>query len=235
MNPIFKWLIIPASLICSEVQADECVIVLHGLAKSHASMMKLSKALDQSGYYTINVDYPSTTLSIEQLADTTISEALAKCPDNAKIHFVTHSMGGILVRQYLSKNTINNLGRVVMLGPPNKGSQVVDTFLKVSDFEWLIGPAGSQLSTGEHSLPNSLGPANFEVGIIAGTRSLNPILSTMLPDKDDGKVAVENTKLEGMMDHLSLPVTHPFMMKNQGVIEQVQYFLRNGAFDKERI
>ena len=98
-------------------------------------------------------------------------------------------MGGILVRQYLLLNTIENLGHVVMLGPPNKGSQVVDKLYKVPGFKLINGPAGMQLGTGELSVPNILGPANFKVGIIAGTRSINLILSSMLPNPDDGKVS----------------------------------------------
>jgi hypothetical protein len=89
-----------------------------------------------------------------------------------------------------------------------------------------------QLGTGQWSVPNNLGPANFEVGVIAGSRSINLILSTLLPDSDDGKVTVENTRLEGMRDHITLPVTHPFMMRNPTVIEQVIYFLRHGTFRK---
>ena len=122
------------------------------------------------------------------------------------------------------------MGRVVMLGPPNKGSQVVDELRSMPGFELINGPAGLQLGTENDSVPNTLGPADFEVGIIAGTSTINFFLSTMLPNPNDGKVSVESTKLEGMTDHISMPVTHPFMMKNEQVIKQVIYFLNNGVF-----
>ncbi len=220
------------ALFCSQAYAEECVILLHGLARSDHSMQKLATALGSSGYRAVNYDYPSTQYPIEQLAEITIENALSQCPIEGKVHFVTHSMGGILVRQYLRNKTLERVGRVVMLGPPNKGSQVVDKLHKIPGFKQFNGPAGMQMGTGEVSVPNKLGPADFELGIIAGTRSINLILSTMLPNPDDGKVSVENTKLEGMTDHISLPVTHPFMMRNKEVIEQVIHFLKYGAFRK---
>lgn len=219
-------------LVSTQLMANECVILLHGLARSDGSMKTMAMELTNAGYTAINYDYPSTQHPVDKLADDAISEALSMCSEQSTIHFVTHSMGGILVRQYLSQHTIDNLGRVVMLGPPNKGSEVVDTLHNMPGYELINGPAGHQLGTDTESIPNQLGPADFELGIIAGTRSINLILSTMLPSTDDGKVTVENTKLDGMKDHISLPVTHPFMMKNQEVIEQVIHFLKSGTFKK---
>jgi hypothetical protein len=215
----------------SKAHAGECVILLHGLIRTDASLKKMASALSSAGYITINVNYPSTKHVIKELADVTISDALSQCPSGVKVHFVTHSLGGILVRQYLSASVIENLGRVVMLGPPNQGSEIVDSLRNVPGFERMHGFAGLQLGTDDQSVPKVLGPANFELGVIAGTRSVNPILSTMIAGKDDGKVSVDNTKLEGMADHISLPVTHPFMMRNRSVIRQVIYFLQNGKFE----
>jgi hypothetical protein len=141
-------------------------------------------------------------------------------------------LGGILVRQYLAHHDIDNLGRVVMLGPPNKGSEVVDRLRDVPGFHFINGDAGLELGTGAASLPNQLGRANFDLGIIAGTRSVNLILSQMIPGVDDGKVSVENTRLEGMHDHLEMAVTHPFMMRNDGVIRQVIHYLETGRFKR---
>jgi len=188
--------------------------------------------LEGEGYQTVNVSYPSTKHNIAQLAEDAIGDALNQCSMCTTIHFVTHSMGGILVRQYLNAHSVKNLGRVVMLGPPNQGSQVVDTLKNIPGFKMINGPAGMQLGTEDMSIPNTLGPAHFELGVIAGTRSINLILSTMLPKPDDGKVSVENTKLDGMADHIALPVTHPFMMNNKKVIRQVLCFLKNGSFQK---
>ncbi|BBM02808.1 triacylglycerol lipase [Microbulbifer sp. GL-2] len=211
-----------------------CVILLHGLAKSDSSMAKMERAISAAGYKTVNVDYPSTKFPIEKLAGKAIAPALDACSGEEEINFVTHSMGGILVRQYLSQVKIENLNRVVMLGPPNKGSEVVDKLGDFPGFQFAFGDAGLQLSTGAMSVPNKLGKADFDLGIIAGTRSINLILSQMIPETDDGKVSVSSTKLEGMNDHVELPVTHVFMMKDKKVISQVLHYLQYGAFTKNK-
>ncbi|MCO1335902.1 alpha/beta hydrolase [Microbulbifer sp. OS29] len=209
-----------------------CVILLHGLAKSDSSMTKLERAIEAAGFKTVNVDYPSTKYPIETLANMAVAPAIEQCGDEQGINFVTHSMGGILVRQYLSSTKVEQLNRVVMLGPPNKGSEVVDKLGSFPGFKFAFGDAGLQLGTGEMSVPNKLGEANFDLGIIAGTRSINLILSRFIPDTDDGKVSVLSTKLEGMNDHLKLPVTHVFMMKDKKVISQVIHYLKYGVFSR---
>ncbi len=219
-------------LMAPEALADS-VILLHGLARTDRSMHRLEQALLDEGYRVDNLRYESTRYDIETLAETAIGPALAACPPGQTIHFVTHSLGGILVRQYLEKHRIENLGRVVMLGPPNKGSEVVDRLAEYPGFHFMNGDAGLQLGTGATSIPNRLGRADFDLGIIAGTRSINLLLSNMIPGTDDGKVSVENTRLEGMRDHLEMPVTHTFMMQNPRVIEQVIYYLRHGEFRRD--
>jgi len=210
-----------------------CVVLLHGLARTPSSMETLEKALIRDGFSPINEGYPSREHSIELLAELAIKPALEKCPKDMSVNFVTHSLGGILVRQYLSKHEVANLNRVVMLGPPNKGSEVVDKLGDAPGFHFINGDAGMQLGTGELSIPNTLGKANFDVGIVAGTNSINWILSSLIPNTDDGKVSVESTKLEGMRDHIEMPVTHPFMMKNVSVIAQVINYLKNGSFEHD--
>ena len=213
----------------TSANADQ-VILLHGLARTEKSMAPMQRALEKEGFCVTNVGYESRNGVVEALALEAIQPALDACDDSRPVHFVTHSLGGILVRQYLAEHRIENLGRVVMLGPPNKGSEVVDKIGEVPGFHFINGDAGLQLGTGETSVPNRLGEANFDVGIIAGTRSINLILSTMIPGTDDGKVSVENTRLEGMNDHIEMEVTHPFMMRNDAVIRQVVHYLRSGRF-----
>ena len=208
------------------------VILLHGLARTENSMAVLASALEQEEYCVTNVGYDSRAGDIESLAVATIGPALKACADAERVHFVTHSLGGILVRQYLAHHEIENLGRVVMLGPPNKGSEVVDTLRDVPGFHFINGDAGLELGTGEASVPNQLGPANFDLGIIAGTHTVNLILSEMIPGPNDGKVSVENTRLEGMNDHIEMEVTHTFMMRNDAVIEQVIHYLETGRFKR---
>jgi triacylglycerol lipase len=212
--------------------AQEEVILLHGLCRTSRSMVKMERALTDAGYKVRNVDYPSRTASVEKLADDAIGKAVSDCQrDGAmKIDFVTHSLGGILVRNYLARHTIPNLGRVVMLAPPNQGSEVVDKLGWTFLFKWLNGPAGNELGTDKNSTPNKLGSANFPVGIITGDRSINWINSLLIPGRDDGKVSIERTKLAGMTDHIVIHATHPLIMKNREAIRQTIQFLRTGNF-----
>lgn len=217
-------------------EQTECVIVLHGLARTASAMKKLAVALE-TDYIVINNTYPSRKHTIERLAEIAITPALEHCKSATKTHLVTHSLGGILARQYLSINKIENLGNVVMLGPPNQGSEIVDYFLAspflASIFNLANGPAGQQLNTQESGKPKTLGAVDFSLGVIAGDKSYDPILSSILPSDSDGKVTVESSKVDGMVDHLTLPVDHTFMMRNDQVIEQVKYFLANARFDHE--
>ena len=232
MLPKFVLFIILGIFIVSEVKAS-CVILLHGLVRTSFSMRSIENALQKENYRVINIGYPSRKNSIEELAVSTIKSALQQCQNNQEINFVTHSLGGILVRQYLSEHDISNLNRVVMLAPPNKGSEVVDKLKNVPGFHFINGEAGLQLSANPNSLPNQLPDADFDVGIIAGNSSLNFIFASMISGENDGTVSVENTKLAGMKDHLVLPTNHTFIMYNKDVIKQVVYYLKHGQFKRD--
>ena len=193
-------------------------------------MWVLARRLSCRGFRVVNIDYPSRKLPIEGLAEYVGDAIRRRCPGEKRIHFVTHSLGGIVLRAYLKGGQAENLGRVVMLCPPNGGSELVDILRDRVLFKAATGPAGQELGTDPSSVPLALGPVDYPVGVIAGNKSLNPFFSRLIPGQDDGRVSVERTKVEGMADFMLVPQIHPWMMNSSQVIEQVAYFLENGRF-----
>jgi triacylglycerol lipase len=196
-------------------------------------MHRIEAALQNAGYKTYNCSYPSRTQPIQLLSETFIGQAVTYCEkaySPGSIHFVTHSMGAILVRYYLSLHRLENLGSVVMLAPPNAGSELVDRLSGFELFRLFNGPAGNQLGTAEFSLPNSLPAVGYKVGVIAGNKSLNILAFALIGTENDGKVSTKNTRLDGMTDYIVLPYTHTFMMQRKEVMDQTINFLKNGRF-----
>lgn len=205
-------------------------MLLHGLARTSKSMVKMEAALQAEGYQTLNLDYRSRHHRVEVLATQVREQIIAETKEATNIHFVTHSMGGILVRQIQKSAPIENIGRVVMLSPPNQGSEVIDKIGGQAAVQKVNGPAGNQLSTDPDGFVAQLGPVNFELGVLTGDRSINWINSSIIPGKDDGKVSVESAKVKGMSDYKVVHATHPMIMKKQAVIDEVLEFLKSGQF-----
>lgn len=213
----------------------ECVVLLHGLARTSRSMRELQEALSAEGFAVLNIDYPSTRYPVQTLSDKHIKPAVERhCGTGYdRIHFVTHSLGGIIVRYYLRHHDRPEAGRVVMLSPPNRGSELADTFHDWFVFRWVNGPAGVQLQTGADGLPARLGPVDFDLAVITGNRTLNPLYSMIIPGDDDGKVSVRSAKVDGMSAFEVVPHTHTFIMQADEVIRRVLRYLREGRL-KER-
>lgn len=210
-----------------------CVVLLHGLGRTEASMERIEEALTEDGYTVANVGYPSRSAPIAELAAPAVTAGLDICREAgaAPVDFVTHSLGGILLRQYLARHDIPELGRTVMLAPPNQGSEAADAFRSVPGFGLVSGEAGYELGTGEESVPLRLGPVDFDVGVIAGDKTIDPVSSLVLPDPDDGKVSVARTRVEGMRDFIVLGHSHAFIMRSDETIRQIRHYLRHGRFD----
>ncbi|HET6565227.1 MAG TPA: hypothetical protein VFG52_07435 [Xanthomonadales bacterium] len=212
---------------------ETCIILLHGLGRSSVSMKGVEWRLEEEGFAVVNKSYPWMNFSIDELAGIAVEPGLEDCRKLgiSQVGFVTHSMGGILLRQYLVQNTIPELGRVVMLAPPNQGSTVADHLLANELLEPLLPEPAHQLGTGEGSVIKQLGPVTFELGVIAGSNE-RPLASPGLDGKpNDGTVAVDETRVEGMQDFIVLDVDHSFLMWRTAVLHQVVLFLREGHFD----
>ncbi len=224
--------VVPRTEFVPVAESSECVVLLHGLNRSWRAMTPMAHALQQAGFTTANVDYPSQAGPIEELAPMAVDTGLAECraAGASRIHFVTHSIGGILLRYRHEHEPIAELGRVVMLGPPNQGSEIVDVLQNWPGMAAIGGAAGMQLGTGEESVPSRLGPVDFELGVIAGTGTINLLASAMLPDPDDGKVSVAATQVEGMDDFLVVRNSHRYITRADVVLRNTVAFLESGRF-----
>ena len=222
------------------------VVLIHGMRRSGKSLAKIQNSLELMQYKVIALDYPSYKHSIDYLAQTIaqqIKEANEKhLKKNAypgqrpsKIHFITHSMGGVLLRRMFEKHyKPKNLGKIVMLAPPNAGTPIADMLHSLSIYQFIFGPAGTELSTGENSiLPEMQDVIDYPLGIIIGTKSLNPIASLLIKGGDDGLIPHENSKIKNMADFVEIPASHSFIMYNEDAVKQAIWFLEYGLFNHQ--
>jgi len=221
------------AVMINTVHAEDCVVLLHGLASFPMVMKPIELALGvQPEYRTVNQGYASYSDDVNTLAAKTLPEAIEACDmrENETIHFVTHSMGGIILRAFLAENDIAQLGSVVMIAPPNNGSEVVDWVEQYAVLKPFLGPAGRELGTSDEGFLAQLPPPHFHFGVIAGVRERESSWSGQLPGDDDGKVSTESAQIEQMADYIEVSATHTGVLYKKVTIEQVISFLRYGHF-----
>lgn len=207
------------------------VVLLHGIARSSASLTRLERALRAAGFATLNIDYASRSKPIAALADDIHSVITRFAERNAPLHFVAHSMGGLVTRAYIAKYRPARLAGVVMLGTPNGGSEVADFLSGSRLYRALYGPAGLELTTMPATRLNTLPAVNYPVGVIAGNRFVDPVAGLfVLPKPNDGRVSVQSAMLAGMADHIVIKASHTGLPRHTVAIEQTIAFLRDGRF-----
>ncbi|WP_143735584.1 alpha/beta fold hydrolase [Microbulbifer mangrovi] len=221
----------------SDTAAKACVILLHGITKDSSSMRSIEHALQAQGYHTVNLDYPSRSNPIEVLAGEAIPQGLAACKeaDTGELHFVAHSMGGLLVRYFYDRRDVSGVSSVVMLGTPNQGSRLGNFLSCIPWIKDLNGPAGKQMGVDRNSIPNRMGPVHFPLGVIAGTRTFNPLFAAIISGNDDGRVGLPSTYVEGACTRVTYPLTHDNLTDDQRVIDQVVAFLNTGSFRGDEV
>ncbi len=212
------------------------VIILHGIGRGARSMNAAERTFARAGFRCLNLDYAARTHDLAALAGQVADMAMPWIASlEGRFHFVTHSMGGLVARTFITRYRPANLGRVVMLGTPNGGSEIADLLAPTRVYQAIFGPAGGQLTTtATTKLAALLGPVDYPLGVIAGTCALDPLSWLLLPKPNDGKVSVERTKVVGMSDHLILPVTHTLMMLNPIVLRAALHFISFGSFPSPR-
>ncbi|MBW8790924.1 MAG: alpha/beta fold hydrolase [Rhizobium leguminosarum] len=213
---------------------NDTVLLFHGIARTKKSMAKLAGFLSAHGYRVVNVGYPSTKFSISDLVDIIRPEidGAAKEAGDGRVHFVGYSMGGLIVRAFLRNYRPANLGRVVMVGTPNSGSQIADFLKNWPLFRKVYGPAGQQLITDQTAMTELFGTVDYELGIIAGNRTIDPVCSLIIGLRvpNDGKVSVESTRLDGASAHIVIPANHTFLPVNKTMWNETLSFLQDGRF-----
>ena len=208
----------------------ESVVLLHGLGRGPWALKILEWRLSNMGYAVHNLGYNSRSNSLDEITEELVGQIRTCCSKPEQLHFVSHSLGGLVLRSLLAEHKIPNAGRAVLLAPPNQGSEIVDQLRRYPWFRSLLGPIAPKLGTRSQDLPKTLPQLEIPYGVIAGDRWINPLGAWLLEKPHDGTVRVEQTKLAGMDDHIVVPHNHTFIMNASIVAKQVHAFFSDGRF-----
>ena len=215
-----------------EAASRETVVLLHGLGRTRAAMWPLAVRIEKAGFDVVRIGYDSLRHSPEQILAEVGQQIDACCANRPEpVHFVGHSLGGLIIRAYLAGHELRTRGRVVLIATPNSGTPLVDSY---NDAWWmdLAGPTAKSLGTGLDSFPNSLPKPDYPVGVIAGTREYW-LIKDLIPGQHDGLVPLESTRIDGMVDFITVDSNHAFLRYSQEVARQTIAFLRTGQFQRD--
>jgi triacylglycerol lipase len=195
--------------------ADHLVVLLHGLGRTRHSLLLMDRALEGAGFSTLRMSYPSMREPIERHA-AAVARRLQEIPIPARLSFVTHSLGGLVVRQLLTVDAPwrSALNRIVMLAPPNRGASLASTLDKGGVLRSIMGPSYAQIAEG---YAETLPVPDVPFAIFAGDVAWLP---------GDGLLTVDETRLDGAAEHHVVPVIHTFIMNHPDVIRGTAAFLR---------
>ena len=221
-----------------KADAADLIVLLHGIGHSRWNMYAAERAMRRAGFSVLNLTYPSRRQNIDALTKFVHERLTQKNAwgSEGRVHFLTHSMGGLVARAYLEKYKADipqsKLGRVVMIAPPLQGSEVADFLQNFPPYKWVFGPAGQELTTAARAAEQAM--PYYDLGIIAGSKKWPYVIAKfIIPGAHDGRVAVANTRLEGMKDHFIAPATHSFISWKPSTHAQAVYFILNGTFRRE--
>lgn len=227
--------ILVLTLLASTSYARDCVVLIHGMNRTPFSMRAISAYLSKHGYDVVNKHYPSNTLSTDQVSKKYVNNFVRDCRAKSPkhIHVVTHSMGGVLIRYFLKNHRLPQGSRIVMLSPPNHGSEMADRLQNSAIYQASMGPMGQELRTGDKGITKQLPEyLPYDIGIITGNFNMNATSIGAFKTNSDGKVSVTSARLKGMKDFLVVNATHTFITIRPDVVYQIGYFLENGQFKK---
>jgi pimeloyl-ACP methyl ester carboxylesterase len=185
------------------------------------------------GYRVTSIGYPSHRVSIAAAVQQHLNPALEQLEiaPGSQVHFVTHSLGGIVFRAWAAqRDPAFPLGRAVLLAPPNQGSQIIDELRQWGWVRWFLGPVSAELGTDAASTPNTLGPLPPETGIIMGNKDTLPVFRHLLGSESDGVVTIASAHGEGEADFTLLPANHATIIIQPAVFRAVHRFLQTGSF-----
>lgn len=203
------------------------VVLLHGLGRSWHAMNPLARRLNVEGFSTLNIPYPSLVKPVDWIL-AHLRDRISAFAGEEPVHFIGHSLGGILVRMMLAEGVSWQPGRFIMLAPPNSGSEIIDRASRKFVIRSLLSPAARALSS--DGIPSRLPslPENLEAMVIMGRRSSIPFFRKLLSEGNDGIVSVTRGRIDGLKAFAIVDADHTFIQIHPETIRRTLEFLRTG-------